>query len=58
MMAELKKSKIEVKVIADTDTFKEGENIVIGGQSAGKMEGFTPGPPSKGLWYDTEDVRG
>jgi len=56
MMARLENSNQEVKAIADTDTFKKGKAIVIGGQSRwGKKEDGAPEPSAKGLWYDTED---
>jgi len=54
IMAEIQKNDKDVTTIADTDTFKKGEAIVIGGQSRWrKQDNDTPTPSAKGLWYDT-----
>jgi hypothetical protein len=58
IVTEAKASNFPLNSIADTDTFKRGEAIVIGGQSNwGKKEDGAPTPSAKRLWYDTEEVK-
>ena len=54
MYSRLQGEQQKVRTVADTDTFKKGEAIVIGGQSKwGKAEDSASNVPTKGLWYDT-----
>jgi len=58
VFCELQEAKKAIKFVADTDTFKKGEAIIIGGQSKwGKKEDGAPNPTAKTLWYDTADDR-
>jgi len=58
IVAEAKAQNYPLASVADTDTFKKGEAIVIGGQSRwGKKEDGAPVPSAKGIWYDTEKAK-
>jgi len=59
VLSKMQDANKDVKLVADTDTFKKGEAIVIGGQSKwGKKQDSAPTPTAKGLWYDTQSDQG
>jgi hypothetical protein len=52
LVAGISNKNVEIKAIPDTETFKKGEAIVIGGQSKWNTKHESPNR----LWYDSADT--